>query len=143
MLVKQISVFIENKSGRLAEVTKTLGDNGIDIKALSVADTADFGVLRLIVNRPDDAERILRDAGFAVSRTAVIAIGVADVPGGLSVALGILEAGGVAIEYMYAFIGKMKDEALVILRVENPEKAIEVLGGKGIQVLAAETVYGL
>ena len=82
MLVKQISVFLENKSGRLAEVTKILGDNKIDISALSIADTTDFGILRLIVNKPEMAETVLKDNGYTVSCTSVIAIAVVDEPGG-------------------------------------------------------------
>lgn len=92
MDVKQISVFLENKSGRLAEVTKILGENNIDISALSIADTTDFGILRLIVNDPDKAEKVLKENGFTVSSTNVIAIGVEDKPGGLSKALEILDA---------------------------------------------------
>ena len=83
MLVKQISVFLENKSGRLAEVTKILGSNDIDISALSIADTTDFGILRLIVNKPEEAEEILKENGFTVSCTNVIAIAIEDKPGGL------------------------------------------------------------
>ena len=143
MVVKQISVFLENKSGRLAEVTKTLGCNGIDISALSIADTTDFGILRLIVNKPEAAEEILRGSGFTVRCTNVIAIAVADEPGGLAVALDVLDKESIGIEYMYAFIGKTENEALVILRVENPEKAVEVLMKRNIKVLPASTVHGL
>ncbi|HOV27921.1 MAG TPA: ACT domain-containing protein [Pseudobacteroides sp.] len=143
MLVKQISVFLENKSGRLAEVTKTLGKEGIDISALSIADTTDFGILRLIVNQPEKAEAVLKDNGFTVSSTSVIAIAVEDKPGGLAVALDILESNSIGIEYMYAFIGKSKDEALVILRVEDSDKAIEALKNNGIKVISSKDVYGL
>ena len=121
MLVKQISIFLENKSGRLAEVTKVLGENNIDISALSIADTTDFGILRLIVNNPDKAEKVLKDNEFTVSCTSVIAIAVEDTPGGLAKALSILEEESIGIEYMYAFVGKADDEALVIIRVENPD----------------------
>jgi len=143
MLVKQISVFLENKSGRLAEVTKTLGKEGIDISALSIADTTDFGILRLIVNQQEKAEAVLKDNGFTVSSTSVIAIAVEDKPGGLAVALDILESNSIGIEYMYAFIGKSKDEALVILRVEDSDKAIEALKNNGIKVISSKDVYGL
>lgn len=143
MLVKQISVFLENKSGRLAEVTRTLGKNNIDISALSIADTTDFGILRLIVNKPEEAERALQENGFTVSCTNVIAIGVEDKPGGLSAALEVLEKENIGIEYMYAFVGKSENEALVILRVEDPGKAVTVLTEKNINVLPAESVYKL
>lgn len=141
MLVKQISVFLENKSGRLAEVTKLLGVNEIDISALSIADTTDFGILRLIVNKPEKAEQILKDNGFTVSCTSVIAIAVADEPGGLAVALQILDSKSIGIEYMYAFVGKTSNEAVVILRVEKPDEAIEALTAQKIKVLSSNTVY--
>lgn len=143
MLVKQISVFLENKSGRLAEVTRTLGSADIDISALSIADTTDFGILRLIVNKPESAEEILKETGFTVSCTSVIAIAVPDVPGGLAKALEILDSKQIGIEYMYAFVGKTTSDALVILRVEDPERAIKTLSDNGIKVLPSETVYKL
>ena len=143
MLVKQISIFLENKSGRLAEVTRTLGNNGIDISALSIADTTDFGLLRLIVNQPEKAEKVLQENGFTVSCTSVIAIAVADEPGGLAAALQVLESENIGIEYMYAFVGKTTDEALVILRVEKPENAVDALARNNIKVLPSNVVYDL
>lgn len=143
MLVKQISVFLENKSGRLAEVTKILGEKDIDISALSIADTTDFGILRLIVNKPEEAERILKENNFTVSCTDVIAVSVVDEPGGLSVALKALEEAAIGVEYMYAFVGKTTSEALVIFRVEEPERAVKVLDENNIRVLPAERVYEL
>lgn len=143
MLVKQISVFLENKSGRLAEVARTLAANNIDISALSIADTTDFGILRLIVNNPESAEAILNENGFTVSCTSVIAVSIADKPGGLAAALDILDVEGIGIEYLYAFVGKTENEALVILRVEAPEKAIIILTEKGIKVLSSNDVYKL
>jgi hypothetical protein len=143
MLVKQISVFLENKSGRLAEVTKTLGANDIDISALSIADTTDFGILRLIVNKPEEAENVLKENGFTVSCTSVIAIAIEDKPGGLASVLEILDKEAIGIEYMYAFVGKTTSDALVILRVEDPEKAILTLANKEISVLPADMVYKL
>lgn len=143
MLIKQISVFLENKSGRLAEVTKILGQNNIDISALSIADTTDFGILRLIVNNPDMAQKVLKDNEFTVSSTNVIAIGVEDKPGGLYKALSILEKNEIGIEYMYAFVGKTYEQALVILRVDNPEKAIDILEKTEIKVLSSDSIYKL
>jgi hypothetical protein len=142
-MVKQISIFLENKSGRLAAVTRVLGANNIDISALSIADTTDFGILRLIVNDPDKAANILEEHGFTVSSTEVIAISVPDKPGGLSIALDILEKESIGIEYTYAFVGKKTDEALVILRLDNPEKAVEALKEGNIKVLTSEDVHGL
>ena len=143
MNVKQISIFLENKSGRLAEVTKVLGANNIDISALSIADTTDFGILRLIVNDPDKAVGILEEAVFSVSITNVIAIAVEDKPGGLAYALDILRNYDIGIEYMYAFVGKTTNKALVILKVMDSQNAVNYLREGGIEVLSPEVVYGL
>jgi len=143
MFVKQISVFLENKSGRLAEVTSILGKNNIDISALSIADTTDFGILRLIVNKPDDALNVLKENGFTVSATDVIAISVEDKPGGLAKALDTLYKNNIGIEYMYAFVGKISDEALVILKVDKVEDALKTLNENNIKILSADEVYSL
>lgn len=143
MLVKQISVFVENKSGRLAEITSILGENDINIQALSIADTTDFGILRLIVNKPTEAETVLREKGFTVKETEVIAISIEDKPGGLAVALKILNEAGIGIEYMYAFTGKCRSDALVILRVEDHNAAIGELTKNGVTVMTKEVVYSL
>lgn len=143
MFVKQISVFLENKSGRLAEVTGILGKHDIDISALSIADTTDFGILRLIVNKPDLALQVLKENGFTVSATDVIAIAVEDKPGGLAKVLKILYKKDIGIEYMYAFVGKVTDQALVILKVEKADEAIEVLKENNVKILPAEEVYAL
>ena len=144
MILKQVSVFLENKSGRLAEVAKVLGENDVDISALSIADTTDFGILRLIVNKPDKAVRVLKDSGFTVGTTDVIAITVEDHPGGLAQVLDLLDKVQVDIEYMYAFIGnKSSGRAMVILRVENPESAITTLKENHVDVLPSSEVYRL
>ena len=132
MLQKQISVFVENQRGRLADVTQCLGDNGIDLSALSIADTADFGILRLIVDKPEQAERALRDSGFAVSVTEVISLSVDDRPGGLAAALSVMDSCGIDIDYMYAFIKRNEDKAMVIVRVDKPAEAVELLRGTPI-----------
>lgn len=142
MLIDQISIFIENKSGRLANVTRVLGENSINICALSIADTADFGILRLIVNDPDKAYKILIDNGFTVSRTSVIAVAVADTPGGLTDTLEILQENRIGVEYMYAFVGRSGDKAMVMLRVAKPENALAILKNNGVTVLTEEEVYG-
>ncbi|NLX77799.1 MAG: ACT domain-containing protein [Clostridiaceae bacterium] len=142
MLIKQISIFIENKHGRLAKVTGILGDNDIDIRALSIADTTDFGVLRLIVNDPGKASQILVDNGFTVSINDVIAIEVEDKPGGLAKTLSVLDRKGISIEYMYAFVGNSSpNSALVIFRVEEPEKALEILKSEDVHIKSPEEVY--
>lgn len=143
MSVKQISVFLENKAGRLADVTKVLGSNKIDISALSIADTTHFGILRLIVNDPDSAEVILRDAGFTVSSSPVLAIAIEDTAGSLSIALDALDAKEIGVDYIYAFVGKTQTKALVIFRVEDIPAATKVLTEAGITVLKDEEVYNL
>jgi len=143
MLTKQLSVFLENKTGRLAEALKLLGDNSIDISALSIADTTDFGILRMIVNNPEEAERILKEEGFTVSVTNVIGIGVADEPGGLARALQILADANVGVEYIYAFVGKSEKQAMVILKVDNTDLAIQKLKENGINVMSSDTIYRL
>jgi hypothetical protein len=143
MLVKQISVFLENKSGRLAEVTRVLGNNKIDISALSIADTTDFGILRMIVNKPDEAFDILKSNGFTVSSNNVIAISVNDQPGGLADILEVLDNNKIGIEYIYAFVGKINNQAMVIFRVEAAEEAISAMENNGINVLSSKMVYGL
>lgn len=143
MRVKQISVFLENKSGRLAKVTETLGQHDINIRALSIADTSDFGILRLIVNKPDEAYKILKDGGFTVSATDVIAVEVDDRPGGLARVLKVMDAKGINIEYLYAFLEKSSKDALVVFRVDQVDDAIAALHGTGINILKGDDVYGL
>lgn len=140
MIIKQLSVFVENKRGRLAEITKVLQDNSIDIRALSVADTRDFGILRLIVNDPDKAVSVLKEDGFTVSLTKVISIGIDDTPGGLHKAMAILDANGISVEYLYAFLSRSEKTAYVILRVEDNEKAIEILTANGFRVMKSEEI---
>ena len=139
--VKQISIFLENKSGRLANVTKVLGDNGVNIRALSIADTTDFGILRLIVSDPEKAWNVLKTEGFTVSSTEVIAVQIPDQPGGLASVLASLESLGVNIEYMYAFVGKSNEEAVVVFRVESIDQAIPILQKGGVRLLKGEEVY--
>ncbi|MCL6613922.1 MAG: ACT domain-containing protein [Firmicutes bacterium] len=143
MKVKQISVFLENKSGRLAKVARVLGERGINIRALSIADTTDFGILRLIVSDPERALEALKAEGMTVSPTEVIAVQVPDRPGGLAGVLGLLEAAGINIEYMYAFVGKALDDAVVVFRVEEIDRAVALLQEKGITLLDGERIYRL
>ena len=138
-LIKQISVFVENKSGRLSDILNVIGKNGIDISALSIADTTDFGIVRMIVNDPDKAAEILKSNNLVVKVTDVIALAVK--PGGLAGEIEKLKNAGISIEYMYAFIGKSDKGALVIVRVENPEKALEVLKDENVTVVSPEEVY--
>ena len=141
MLIEQLSIFVENKHGRLAEITNLLKENNIDIRALSIADTRDFGIMRLIVNNPVKAEKIFKDAGCTVSLTKVIAIGIDDTPGGLSKAMDTLYSHNISVEYMYAFISRTDNTAYVILRVEENEKAISALKEGNIKILTSKEIY--
>ena len=141
MKVKQISIFLENKSGRLAKVTKTLGDSGINIRALSIADTTDFGILRLIVSDPEKAWKVLKEQEFTVSETEIIAVRVPDHPGGLSGIMQILDDAKINIEYMYAFVGRSGNDAVVVFRVEQIDRAIELLQKTGVKLLSGKEVY--
>ncbi len=140
MYIKQISVFIENQQGRLADIAEVIAEKGIDIRALSLADTTNFGILRLIVNKPYEAEEALKKAGYTVSLTAVIAIGIDDQPGGLAKALRVLSDHDISIEYLYAFISKKEGRASVILRVDDGDRAVEILTGNGIQFLSDQDI---
>ncbi len=143
MIIKQISVFVENKAGRLAEITTLLAEAGVDIRALSVADTNDFGILRLIVNNPDKAEEMLKEHGYTVALTKVLAIGIHDQPGGLAAPMKTLFEHHISVEYMYAFISKSVDTAYVILRVEDNERAAQVLQESGVKLVSEDEVYGM
>jgi len=142
-MAKQLSVFLENKTGRLARVTRVLGEASINIRALSIADTSDFGILRLIVNDPPRAYSILKDAGFTVSETEVIAVRVQDTPGGLAAVLEQMSEANLNIEYMYAFLGTSENDALVIFKVEDIKKARVAFMEKGIQFLEEQELYQL
>ena len=143
MRVEQIAVFLENKSGRLAEITAILADNDINIRALSVADTADFGILRLIVNDVEKAKSILQDGGFTVGKTDVLAVEVVDKTGGLATVLKCLHSAGINVEYMYAFVNKSGENAVLIFRFEKMDEAIEVLSKDGFTLLSGEQICAL
>ena len=143
MKVEQISIFIENKSGRLAEIARILGDAGINIRALSLADTTDFGILRLIVNDREKAKRVLKEKGFTVSKTEVVAVEVPDRPGGLSEILQTLDSESINVEYMYAFVERCGENAVIIFRFDETEKAIAVLQNKGFNILYGERLYNM
>ncbi|MGD9948900.1 MAG: ACT domain-containing protein [Desulfobulbus sp.] len=140
MLVEQIAVFLENKSGRLAEITRILAENEINIRALSVADTADFGILRLIVDKVDLAKETLRAGGFTVGKTNVVAVEVPDRTGGLAGVLKIAHEAGLNVEYMYAFVNKSGSNAVLIFRFDEMDKAIEVLQNKGLTLLTGDQI---
>lgn len=141
MQIKQLSVFVENKLGRMSDITGVIGDAGIDIRALSIADTSDFGILRLIVDKPDDALEALKQAGITVSLTDVIAVGIEDKPGAFAKAVKIMSDAGIGIEYMYAFISRSDSQAYVIMRIEDIDKGIEAMQKNGIKLLSSNEVY--
>ena len=143
MTIDQISVFVENKPGKLVEVVETLGSNGIDLRALSIADTSDFGILRLIVSDSSKALEILRDVGFVTSVNQVIAVSVEDKPGSLANVLRVLSDGGASIEYVYAFITHEADRAYVIIRADNNEKAVEILESRGVKLASGKDLYDM
>ncbi|MCL1804663.1 MAG: ACT domain-containing protein [Clostridiales bacterium] len=140
-MLKQLSLFLENKPGRLANVCRIMAQEGINIRALSVADATDFGVLRLIVDDPDLAEEKLKARGIIVSITDVIGIKVPDRPGGLAEAMDILGEENISVEYMYAFVGKSGDQAMVILRLDDNAKGVEAVGRRRIELMTPEEVY--
>jgi hypothetical protein len=141
MRVEQISVFLENKAGRLAEVTRLLADTGINIRALSLADTSDFGILRLIVSDNDKAKEVLAQNGFTVGKTDVVAVEVEDRPGGLYKILDILFRASINVEYMYAFVQSSGKDAVIIFRFDNLDEAVRVLTENGVTVINGSKVY--
>ena len=139
MQIQQISIFVENKSGRLAEITEALAAANVDIRAVSI----DFGILRLIVDKPKEAVEALKASGFTASLTSVIAMGIDDQPGEFAKALRVLADNKIGVEYMYAFISRERGKAFVILRVDESERAVEVLKAGNITILSAEEIYGM
>ncbi len=142
-MVKQISVFLENKCGRLVTVTQVLGKHNINIRALTIADTSDFGILRIIVDQPEKAHEVLKKEGFIVTETDVVAVEVSDQPGGLADILVYLEKAGVNIEYLYSFVEKPTQDALILMRLEDTEKGIQVLKENNVTLIEGERIYSL
>ena len=143
MRVEQISIFLENKSGRLALVTKILSEAGVNIRALALADTSDFGVLRLIVDNNEKAREALKSNGFTVGKTNVVAVEVPDRPGGLHNILEVLNGANVNVEYMYAFVRQSGDNAVMIFRFDNTDEAIRLLEANHITVISGSKLYAM
>jgi len=141
MAIKQISIFVENKPGRLAKITSMLAENLVDIRALSIADTTDYGILRLIVSDPEKAEKVLKEAKLTVSITNVLGIGIPDVPGGFSLAIKALANADISVEYAYAFITPDAGKAYVIIRVEDNDAATKVLTEADIKVIDQNEIF--
>ena len=143
MKIQQISVFLENRKGRLHEVCSLLGDNSINIRALTVAETESFGVLRIVVDKSDTAVKLLRDKGFVANLTDVVAVEVADKPGGLAGVLKFLADNDVNVEYMYGFVEKFSDKALLVFRFEDTDLAQEILAKHNCPVVTEQEIEGL
>ena len=141
MKVEQISVFLENKPGSLEHATRVMRDASINIRTLSLAETVDFGILRLIVNDVEKANKVLKEAGFRVSKTVVVAVEVPDKPGGLHSIMEVLSKESINVEYLYAFVEKSGQNAVIIFRFDAPEKAIEVLLGHKFTVVPGAQLY--
>lgn len=134
MYIKQISVFVENSTGRLSNFTKVLAENDVDMKALCIADTVDFGILRCIVDDPEKATRILNENGFTASITEVLAVEMKDIPGGLHSVLEVLSSKGIGVDYVYSIIRSREGHAVIVIKVAKPEEAGEVLKEAGIKL---------
>lgn len=143
MKVEQISIFLENRAGRLTEVTRVLSEAGVNIRALSLADTSDFGILRLIVTDHERAKEVLKEHGFTVGRTSVIAVEVDDRPGGLHHILELLSNSQINVEYMYAFVQQSGKNAVLIFRFDRTDQAIEILQKNNITIISGKDLYNL
>ena len=141
MIVRQLSVFLENKPGRLCAATDTLAKSGINISALTLADTAEFGILRLIVDQPELARDVLTESGVVVRISEVIAVAMNDAPGGAGGILHLLSGAGINVEYMYACVGKMSGKAIMIIRTDDPKTAAEILRKEGYGDINPADVY--
>jgi hypothetical protein len=141
MLVKQISVFVENKTGRLAELTSVLAANNIDMKACNIAETVDFGILRCIVPNPDEAVKVLNANGFNASTAELVAVAIENTPGGLDKVLKILAGAGIAVNYIYSTITTVDGEAVILVKVADPDKAIQVLQAGDVKLLGAADLF--
>ena len=143
MKLKQISVFLENRKGRLWKALNILSNANINIRALSIADTSEFGILRMVVPETEKAKEILETSNFVVKVNEVIAVGVPDVPGGLESILEVLNKKDVNVEYLYAFVEKKGEKAVVVIRTEDIEAGLDALKDGGITILSAEEINNI
>ena len=140
MTIQQISVFLENRAGQLAEITGVLAKKGIDLRAINIAETSDYGVLRLIADKPQEAAATLLEQGFILSMTPVVAVSVPDVPGGLAGVLDILAKENIDVEYMYSVFGQVDGLAHMVFRVADTEKLIAVLRANNVEPISGENL---
>ena len=138
MTIPQISVFLENKAGQLADITSILSDNQINMRAINIAETADYGVLRLIVDDASKASSILLEQGFILTMTPVVGVAVPDTPGGLSKALGVISRAEIDVEYMYSVFGQRDGQACMIFRVADSDALTKLLEANGIGIITGE-----
>jgi hypothetical protein len=141
--INQVSIFIENTKGRLSEVCGLLGDNNINIKALTIAETPEFGILRVVLNDTEKAKQVLKANGFIAKIAPVVAVEVSDTPGGLAKALKVLADNDINLEYMYGFVEKASEKALMVLKFDNIETAIEILQKNNISIVDDKVALGL
>ncbi len=143
MKITQISIFLENRKGRLSEVIDVLGNSSINVRALTVAETENFGVLRMVVDNPTKAIETLKDNGFVANTTDVIAVEVADEPGALASLLKVIDAGGLNVEYMYGFVERKVDRAMMIFRFDDTHKAADILAASGVKVVGESDIENI
>ncbi len=143
MKINQISVFLENTKGRLFEVCSVLGKHKINMRALTIAESRDFGVLRIVVDKPAEAVKILKENGFVTNLTDIVAVEIDDRPGGLAHILEVLSGQDINVEYMYGFVEKASDKALLVFRFDDPDKAIGALTKNKIRVIKKEEIINL
>ena len=141
MPIKQLSLFVENQPGSLSKVCQVLKENRINISTLSLADTREYGILRLLIQEHDRARVVLEEAGYVVKVTDVLALTVPDHPGGLADTLAILDKHALSVEYMYAFTYGRSNKAIIVFRFENPDKAVEQLKDEPIELVRAEELF--
>ncbi|MBE7031403.1 MAG: ACT domain-containing protein [Ruminococcaceae bacterium] len=140
MFIKQLSIFVENKVGRLQDIVNALGENEVNISALSIADTTDFGILRIIVDNPDKAKLVLKGMGVISKTTDVVAVYIDDRSGGLAAVLNLVSNAGIGIEYMYAFLGRTEGKALMVLKADNEEMLEQVLTRHGVELAKPDEI---
>jgi hypothetical protein len=143
MNVQQIAVFLEHKPGRLADISHCLAENNVNIRALSLADTTDFGILRLVADKTEKAQKALKENGFTVGVTEVIAVGAEDKPGGMDKILQVTSKAALNIEYMYAFTQKSGESGILLFKFDDPEKAMVAFKEAGIKILSGEEVHSM